>query len=164
MCHNADCSNGNILQSQWSDQIDVLNQFFQESKIAFKLNGIIECSCDEIIQWQSCSKNSSDNCASFAETHAPAQASPNDLMVYTGPFSTNLLGRASNIGGINEYPYVLLNSESLPGGSATDYNMGHTLAHEIGHVLGLLVRPSPYLYHPSRVALIILELHIIITS
>lgn len=145
-CNNTDCSNGNILQSQWNDQIDVLNQYFKESIISFQYDGIIECSCDEVSQWQSCSADEFDNCMPFAQSHADLQQLPNTLLVYTGPYSTGLLGMAPSIGGSNEHPFVLLNLAALPGGEASNYNMGHTLAHEIGHLLGLLVRHCCLLY------------------
>jgi len=38
---------------------------------------------------------------------------------------------------MDTYDYVFAASDSYPGGPATDYNLGYTAVHEVGHFLGL---------------------------
>lgn len=64
-----------------------------------------------------------------------------DLNVYsTGLVSSGLLGYAtfpSNSGSALLDDGVVFAFDSIPGGAITNYNLGYTLVHEIGHWLGL---------------------------
>jgi len=51
--------------------------------------------------------------------------------------STRLLGLASFPGDHDSKRILIINPHTLPGGAMSNYNMGDTLSHEMGHYLGL---------------------------
>jgi len=64
------------------------------------------------------------------------------LNVYlTHLWGVGLLGYAylpQDYGWVGVRDGIVVESQSLPGGSITDYNLGGTVVHEVGHWLGLL--------------------------
>jgi hypothetical protein len=60
-----------------------------------------------------------------------------DLNVYVAHLSHGLLGYANFPGGRLWADGLVMLGDSMPGGSATGYNLGDTATHEIGHWLGL---------------------------
>jgi hypothetical protein len=66
------------------------------------------------------------------------QGGDGTLNIYLGDLSDNLLGWATfPQRRINAQDGVVVLSESLPGGTASPYDLGDTATHEVGHWLGL---------------------------
>ncbi|MFC0005105.1 zinc metalloprotease [Micromonospora siamensis] len=129
---------GNIPDSLITSQISVLNQAYSGATggaaTAFsfqlqKINRVTNPSWYPIVQGSTAERNMKSTLR---------EGGKNTLNMYLGELSDNLLGWAtfpqrklSSMDGV-----VVLN-ESLPGGSATNYNQGDTGTHEIGHWLNL---------------------------
>lgn len=66
------------------------------------------------------------------------EGGPGTLNMYTGDLSDNLLGWATfPTRKIGSYDGAVILAESMPGGSASPYNLGDTATHEVGHWLNL---------------------------
>ncbi|MFB9234739.1 zinc metalloprotease [Plantactinospora siamensis] len=129
---------GNIPDSMITSQISVLNQAYAGSTggvataFGFQLQSI-----DRTVNpsWYPIVDGSS---AERAMKNALHKGGKNTLNLYLGELSDNLLGWATfPTRNLSLQDGVVALNESLPGGTATNYNQGDTGTHEIGHWLNL---------------------------
>ncbi|MFF3853032.1 zinc metalloprotease [Micromonospora sp. NPDC002575] len=129
---------GNIPDSMINSQISVLNQSYSGATggaaTAFsfqlqKINRVTNPAWYPIVQGSSAERSMKSSLR---------EGGKNTLNVYLGELSDDLLGwatfpkrRLDNMDG------VVVLGESLPGGTATNYNQGDTGTHEVGHWLNL---------------------------
>lgn len=131
---------GNLSDKDIIDQMVVLNNAFASTGVQYNLKKV--------------TRNINETWFTSANPFTPAtqtemkaklrQGGAADLNVYTVGFETGdaagLLGYATFP---NEYASkpkddgVVILYSSLPGGSTTEYNLGQTLTHEVGHWVGL---------------------------
>lgn len=123
---------GNIPQAWIDDQIDVLNAAYAGTGFSFTLASVDRTKSNK--WYTGCYNQDSQMKNSLAIDPA------NFLNMYTCSPSGGILGWAyfpdAAPEGNNIHGVVLLD-ESLPGGSASPYNLGDTATHEVGHYLGL---------------------------
>ncbi|NJP30668.1 zinc metalloprotease [Micromonospora thermarum] len=129
---------GNIPDSMITSQINVLNQSFSgatggaSTAFAFslqKINRVTNPSWYPIVQGSS---------AERAMKTSLRTGGKSTLNIYLGELSDDLLGWATfPKRSLDKMDGVVVLSESLPGGTATNYNLGDTGTHEVGHWLNL---------------------------
>ena len=127
-------TNGGVTQTMITNQMAVLNNAFRSAGITFSLVSIDRTTNNT---WYSVGMGTT------AETQMKAalrKGGKDALNFYTAGIGGGLLGWATFP---NEYAskpskdgVVVLNA-SLPGGTATPYNLGDTGTHEVGHWVGL---------------------------
>ncbi|MDG4807014.1 zinc metalloprotease [Micromonospora sp. WMMD1120] len=135
---NSTRAGGNIPDSMITSQISVLNQAYAGSTggaataFAFrldKINRVTNTSWYPIVQGSSAERSMKSSLRVGGK---------NTLNIYLGELSNDLLGWATfpqrNLSSMDG---VVVLSESLPGGTATNYNQGDTGTHEVGHWLNL---------------------------
>lgn len=125
--------NGYIDDIQVHNQIAIINKAYKKSDFYFNLISIDRTINDA---WANMDINSNNE---YAAKLALRKGTANDLNIYTANLKNRLLGWAT-------FPYdykgnrvldgVCILYSSLPGGTSSPYNLGHTLTHEIGHWLG----------------------------
>lgn len=135
---NSTRAGGNIPDSMVNSQIRVLNESFSgatggaSTAFTFSLQRINRVTNSS---WYPIRQGSS------AERQMKSQlrvGGKNTLNIYLGALSNNLLGWATfPQTRLNSMDGVVVLSESLPGGTATNYNQGDTGTHEVGHWLNL---------------------------
>jgi hypothetical protein len=122
---------------QIRDQLDVLNYDFRFTGLNFALSTISR------IQNATWFYNATAGTVEQTEMkQALRQGGVNALNLYTVDFKTSpgLLGYAAFPDSYESDPIqdgIVLLFESLPGGAATNHNLGRTLTHEVGHWVGL---------------------------
>ncbi|MGC4852258.1 zinc metalloprotease [Micromonospora sp. DT4] len=129
---------GNIPDSMITSQINVLNQAYAGgtggAATAFairldKINRVTNTSWYPIVEGSSAERSMKSSLRVGGK---------NTLNIYLGELSDDLLGWATfpqrNLSSMDG---VVVLSESLPGGTATNYNQGDTGTHEVGHWLNL---------------------------
>jgi hypothetical protein len=127
-------SQGNIPDTWIADQIAVLNAAYQGTGFSFYL-----ASTDRTTnkQWYTgCYNTGTERKMKQALAIDPA----NNLNFYSCKPSNGILGWAYFPNSYPESDYrhgVVVLDQSLPGGSASPYNLGDTGTHEVGHYLGL---------------------------
>ncbi|KAJ4368588.1 hypothetical protein N0V86_009495 [Didymella sp. IMI 355093] len=123
---------GYMTQATLDKQLAVLNDAYAPHGISFTQAGV---------DWTVNSNYANDQ-AELAMKKALRKGTYADLNVYFTP-GTQYLGyayfpQAVTSGSNNFYlDGVVIRSSTVPGGSETNYNLGHTATHEIGHWLGL---------------------------
>jgi len=125
---------GDVSDTQLDNQINVLNSAYAGSGFSFVKNGYTRTR--NTTWYNGCDKTSIER-----QIRKTLAVDPTHVFnVYVCGLGGGLLGRATFPSYYPESSYmhgvVILNA-SLPGGSATNYNGGDTLTHEVGHYLGL---------------------------
>lgn len=126
-------SNGDIPQSMIDAQMTVLNEAY--SKWGWKFN-LVAVDRTTNATWYTNCYGSSES----AMKNALRQGTADDLNIYTCAPSGGILGYAtfpSSYASSPKLDGVVLLYSSLPGGTASPYNLGDTATHEVGHWMGL---------------------------
>ncbi len=123
---------GNVPQQHINDQIDVLNAAFAGTGFSFTLAQTLRHKDNRL--YTGCYNRDTKMKNQFAVDPA------HNLNIYTCSPNGGTLGYAylpSTFPEDDNRHGVVLLDESLPGGSASPYNLGDTATHEVGHYLGL---------------------------
>jgi hypothetical protein len=126
-------ANGNISDQMIYQQIAVLNNAYRSTGIQFVL---IRTNRVTKEAWY-------NNCNGWAELEMKAltrMGSADDLNIWSCNPRSGILGTStfpSSYASAREMDGVVLQAQTLPGGSAYPFNEGDTATHEIGHWLGL---------------------------
>jgi hypothetical protein len=124
---------GGVTSTQINNQISVLNSAYSSAGYSFTLAGTDTTNNST---WYTCTGGSCES--SMKSTLHKGTAS--SLNLYTNNMGGGLLGWATfpwSYSGSPSMDGVVVLQSSLPGGSATNYNLGDTATHEIGHWMGL---------------------------
>lgn len=126
-------ANGNISDAMIDQQMNILNSAYGVSGYSFQL---VKTDRTTNTTWY-------NNCYGSAERKmksALRQGTADDLNIYTCNPSNGILGYATFPSSYARNPSldgVVILDQSLPGGTASPYNLGDTATHEIGHWMGL---------------------------
>lgn len=128
-----DGSKGVLSASEINGQINVLNAAYSGSGFSFSLKGTT--TTNNASWYNQLDYGTTAERSMKTTLH---QGDKSDLNIYTADLAGGLLGWAT-------FPKkqadvmdgVVILDESLPGGTATSYNLGDTATHEIGHWLNL---------------------------
>jgi hypothetical protein len=125
---------GDVNDTIVHDQMNVLNKGFEKTGLQFELVELDRTSNDE---WY----NTSPRATSQNEMKALLRKGGKDaLNIYTADLSGGLLGWATfpwSVADNEQDDGVVILTDSMPGGNISDYNLGATLTHEVGHWVGL---------------------------
>jgi len=125
---------GNVPDSQINDQIAVLNAAYASTGWGFQLVSTDRTANDA---WYTMTPGTTAEAQAKAALH---QGTADDLNIYSANIGGGLLGWATfpwNYASRPSMDGVVVLYSSLPGGSATPYNLGDTATHEVGHWMGL---------------------------
>ena len=125
---------GDISDAKLTAQLNALNAAYAGSGFQFSLQGTSRTR--NTTWYNSCDKSTVERQIRKALAVNPAHT----FNVYLCGLGGGLLGRATFPSYFPESSYmhgVVILNQSVPGGSATNYNNGGTLIHEAGHYLGL---------------------------
>lgn len=128
-------SSGRVTSTQIADQIAVLNAAYASTGYTFTLVSIDETSSSSY--YRNCSRSSTER----AMKSSTRLGSADDLNIWSCNPSGGYLGWStwpSSYASSPTYDGVVLLHSTLPGGTATPYNLGDTATHEVGHWLGQL--------------------------
>jgi len=124
---------GDIDVTMIQDQVDVLNAAYEGSGFQFTLASVDRTTNST---WYTGCYGSAERKMKNALAIDPA----NNLNIYSCQPKSGILGYAyfpNSYAESNKLHGVVLLDQSLPGGTASPYNLGDTATHEIGHYLGL---------------------------
>jgi Pregnancy-associated plasma protein-A len=125
---------GNVTDQQLADQLTVLNNAYAGSGFQFTHRGTTRTK--NTTWYNGCAKSSVERSMKRSLAVDPAHT----LNFYSCGLGSGLLGYATFPSYYAESSYmhgVVVLNQSLPGGSASNYNNGDTGTHEVGHYLGL---------------------------
>jgi hypothetical protein len=126
-------ANGDIPQTQIDNQIAVLNAAYANTPFRFSLVSVDRTTNSS---WYTSSGGTSET----AMKTALRKGTADDLNVYSNNMGGGLLGWATFPSSYTSSPKmdgVVILYSSVPGGTASPYNLGDTATHEVGHWLGL---------------------------
>lgn len=118
---------------QINNQISVLNAAYASVGWSFNLVGTDTTANST---WYTCTGGTCET----QMKNALRKGSADDLNIYSNNMGGGLLGWATFPSSYNSSPKldgVVILTASLPGGSASPYNLGDTATHEVGHWMGL---------------------------
>ena len=128
-----DGASGKVTSSQINQQLTVLNNAYASSGFAFSLAGT-----DTTVNSRWYTGLRSGSKAEKDMKRALRKGDMGDLNVYSARLGGNLLGWATfPKTAYDTYDGVVLLDQSLPGGTASPYNLGDTATHEVGHWMNL---------------------------
>jgi hypothetical protein len=125
---------GNMSEQKINDQITVLNTTYAASGWSFVLAGITRTTNST---WYTVSDGTQ---AETAMKTALRVGGADTLNIYLANLGGGLLGWATFPSDYTSAPKmdgVVILNQSLPGGTTTNYNLGLTVTHEVGHWVGL---------------------------
>jgi hypothetical protein len=130
-------ANGDIPNSQITNQIDVLNEAYdpQGDGSGWRFN-LVSTTRTTNSTWYTCAGGSCETNMKNA-LHA---GTARDLNIYSNNMGGGLLGWATFPSSYSSQPKmdgVVILYSSVPGGTASPYNLGDTATHEVGHWMGL---------------------------
>ena len=126
---------GNISDAKIDAQISALNAVYQAGGYTFTKQSTNRTTNSA---WYTDCANIGAN--RTAMTNALHVGGPNALNMYTCAPTGGILGRATFPSSYAAYPKedsVVIGFGTVPGGGTTNYNLGDTAIHEVGHWLGL---------------------------
>src|SRR6185436_9377670 len=127
-------ANGDVPQAQIDDQMSVLNAAYAPTGWQFNLVSVDRTTN---ATWYTMTPGTA---AESQAKNALRQGTADDLNLYTANIGGGLLGWATFPSSYAAQPKmdgVVVLFSSLPGGSASPYNLGDTGTHEVGHWMGL---------------------------
>jgi hypothetical protein len=128
-----DGTRGRVSATQIANQITVLNNAYAAAGFTFRL-----AATDTTVNKSWYTGLRSRSRAERQMKSALRRGTMGDLNLYTADLGGGLLGWATfPQSTYDSYDGVVLLDQSLPGGSATNYNLGDTATHEVGHWLNL---------------------------
>ena len=129
-------ANGDVPDSQITDQVAVLNKSYKDSNMPFHFT-LAGTDRTKNTTWYTVAPNTA---AQTAMKKALRKGGPETLNIYLANLGGGLLGYSTFPSDYASNPKddgcVILFS-SLPGGSAAPFNLGGTVTHEVGHWVGL---------------------------
>ncbi|KAK0438941.1 metalloprotease [Armillaria borealis] len=130
---------GNVSDAQIKDQMKVLNNAFSDTGLSYVLAGTTRTINSDWFH-----NAGPDNSQQTAMKKALRHGGKVDLNIYTVGFTSS---DTAGLLGYSTFPWeyssaptddgVVVLFSSLPGGSIKNYNLGHTVSHEVGHWVGL---------------------------
>jgi hypothetical protein len=127
-------SNGDVSAQMITDQMNVLNAAY--APWGWQFNLVSTDRTTNSTWYNTCDQSSTES----AMKNALRQGTADDLNLYTCNPGGGLLGWATFPSSYASQPKidgVVMLYSSLPGGSASPYNLGDTATHEVGHWMGL---------------------------